>query len=62
MRLTSIHQLEGLEGETSNGVFIGKEGKSFEFKDLSHSVTFVEGSATDLDTLGGLMGWLVKIA
>ena len=41
VRLTSIHQLEGLEGEISNGVFIGKEGKSFEFKDLSHSVTYI---------------------
>ena len=62
MRLTCVHQLEGLKGETSNGVFIGKKGKSFEFMDLSHSVTFVEGSATDLDTLGGLSSWLVKIA
>ena len=62
VRVTRSHQLEGLEGETNAGVFLGKEGKSFEFKDLTSTVTFVEGSATELDSLGGVEEWLVKIA
>jgi hypothetical protein len=62
VRVTSSKQLEGLEGENSTGVFIGKEGKSFEFKDLTNSVSFVEGSAVDLDTLSTVKDWLVKIA
>jgi len=62
VRVTSSHQLEGLEGETSGGVFLGKEGKGFEFKDLSCNVTFVEGTATELDSLSGVKEWLVRIA
>ena len=54
--------MEGLEGETSTGVFVGKEGKNFDFKDLTNNVTFVEESAADLDSLGGVSDWLVKIA
>ena len=52
VRVTSSHQLEGLEGETSSTVFLGKEG----------NVTFVEGTATELISLGGVKEWLVKIA
>ena len=62
MRVTSSHQLEGLEGETSSAVFLGKEGKSFEFKDLPCHVTFLEGTATEVDTLVGVKEWLVSIA
>ena len=38
------------------GVFLGNE-KSSEFKDLNCNVNFVEGSATELDSLGGVSGW-----
>jgi len=62
VRSTRSHQLENLEGETSTGVFLGKEGKSFEFKDLASNVTFVEGTAIELDSLAGVRDWLVKIA
>jgi len=62
VRVTSSHQLEGLEGETSSAVFLGKEGKSFEFKDLPCHVTFLEGTATELDSLVGVKEWLVSIA
>jgi len=62
VRVTSSHQLEGLEGETSSAVFLGKEGKSFEFKDLPCHVTFLEGTATEVDTLVGVKEWLVSIA
>jgi len=62
VRVTSSHQLEGLEGETSNKVFLGKEGKSFEFSDISNSVTFVEGIANDIDSLSKVREWLIKIA
>ena len=62
MRVTSSHQLEGLEGETSSAVFIGKEGKTFEFKHLANNVTFLEGVATELDSLNVVKEWLVKVA
>jgi len=62
VRETSSHQLEGLEGVTREGVFLGKQGKGFEFKDLPCNVSFVEGTATLLDSLSGVQDWLVKIA
>jgi len=62
VRVTSSHQLEGLEGETSSAVFLGREGKNFEFKDLPCNVTFVEGTSTDLDSLMEVKEWLVSIA
>eukprot|EP00092_Neocalanus_flemingeri_P014074 GFUD01015183.1.p1 GENE.GFUD01015183.1~~GFUD01015183.1.p1 ORF type:complete len:258 (-),score=94.38 GFUD01015183.1:119-892(-) len=62
VRMTSSHQLEGLEGETSSAVFLGRQGKSFEFKDIASNVTFVEGTATEMDSLVGVREWLVKIA
>ena len=43
-------------------VFLGRQGKQFEFKDLKSSVTFEEGSATELDSLAGLKQWLVSLA
>jgi len=62
VRDTRSHQLENLEGETGIGAFLGKKGKSFEFKDLSSNVTFVEGTATELESLAGVKEWLIKIA
>jgi len=62
VRVTSSHRLEGLEGDISSVVFLGKEGKSFELKDLPCDVTFVEGTATELDSLIGVKEWLIKIA
>jgi len=57
VRMTRSNQLAGIEGE--DGVlFIGKEGKAFEFKDLPCEVQFEESSATDLETLAGVKKWI----
>jgi len=62
VRVTSSHQLEGLEGGNSIKQYLGKEGKSFEFKDIPHSITFMEGSAIELDSLQNVRNWLESVA
>jgi len=62
VRLSRGNQLGGLEGGASNSVFIGKEGKSFEFSHLKCRVEFCEGSSQDLDSLAPLQQWLGQIA
>ena len=53
VRKTRSNQLAGIEGEDSGVVYIGKEGKTFEFKDLPADVQFEESSALDQKTLAG---------
>jgi len=62
VRMTRSNQLAGIEGEDSGVVFIGKEGKPFEFKDLSAEVQFEESSALDLETLAGVKNWIYSNA
>merc|ERR1719433_1337035 len=58
VRMTRSNQLAGIEGEDSGVIFIGKEGKTFEFKDLPSDVQFEESSALDLGTLAGVKKWI----
>ena len=62
VRVTRSNQLAGLEGEDSGVIFIGKEGKAFEFKDLAAEVQFEESSALDLETLAGVKSWICSKA
>ena len=60
--MTRSNQLAGIEGEDSGVIFIGKEGKAFEFKDLPAEVQFEESSALDLETLAGVKNWICSKA
>jgi len=62
VRMTRSNQLAGIEGEDGGVIFIGKEGKAFEFKDLPCEVKFEESSATDLGSLAGVRKWICDIA
>ena len=62
VRMTRGSQLDGQEGDVGAAVFLGRQGKQFEFKDLNSNVTFEEGTATELDSLVGLRQWLVSLA
>ena len=62
VRMTRSNQLAGIEGEDSGVIFIGKEGKAFEFKDLPAEVQFEESSALDLETLAGVKNWICSKA
>jgi len=62
VRMTRSSQLAGIEGEDSGVIFIGKEGKAFEFKDLPAEVQFEESSAVDLETLAGVKNWIYSKA
>ena len=58
VRKTRSNQLAGIEGEDSGVIYIGKEGKTFEFRDLPADVQFEESSALDLETLAGVKNWI----
>ena len=60
VRMTRSNRLAGIEGEESGVIFIGKEGKPFEFKDLPCEVQFEESSAIDLKTLAGVKKWICE--
>ena len=62
VRRTRSSQLAGIEGDEGSVVFIGKEGKAFEFKDLACEVQFEESSAIDLETLTGVKKWICEKA
>ena len=62
VRMTRSSQLAGIEGEEGSLVFIGKQGKAFEFKDLPCEVQFEESSAIDLETLTGVKKWICEKA
>lgn len=62
VRKTRSNQLAGIEGEDSGVVYIGKEGKTFEFKDLPADVQFEESSALDQKTLAGVRNWICSQA
>lgn len=62
VRRTRSSQLAGIEGDEGSVVFIGKEGKAFEFKDLACEVQFEECSAIDLETLPGVKKWICEKA
>lgn len=62
VRKTRSNQLAGIEGEDCGVVYIGKEGKTFEFKDLPADVQFEESSALDQKTLAGVRNWICSQA
>jgi len=62
VRMTRSSQLAGIEGEEGSLVFIGKQGKAFEFKDLPSEIQFEESSAIDLETLTGVKKWICEKA
>jgi len=62
VRVSRGNQLAGLEGSNNDSVFIGKEGRPFEFSHLKARVDFCEGSSQDSDTLEPVRKWLSVVA
>ena len=62
VRMTRSSQLAGTQTESRDHIFIGKQGKQFELKDLSCKVDFLESSALELDTLQSVKKWISIVA
>ena len=62
VRMTRSSQLAGTQTESRDHVFIGKQGKQFELKDLGCKVDFLESSALELDTLQSVKKWISIVA
>jgi len=62
VRMTRSNQLIGTQNESRDSVFLGREGKAFELKDLGCKVDFEEASALELDSLKGVRQWISDIA
>ncbi|XP_076240901.1 signal recognition particle receptor beta [Calliopsis andreniformis] len=66
LRMTKTNQLEATDSSSTN-IFLGKEGKDFEFSHLDSNIEFAEGSAFNKDpdtpaNIEQLNSWLKKIA
>jgi len=61
VRVSRSNQLDGQEGQAAT-IFLGKEGKAFEFSQLKCRVNFCEGSSQDDETLGPVINWLKEVA
>lgn len=62
VRMTKGNQLAGTQNESRDSVFLGREGKAFELKDLGCKVEFEEASALELSSLKGVRQWISDIA
>jgi len=62
VRMTKGNQLAGTQNESRDSVFLGKEGKAFELKDLGCKVDFEEASALELSSLKGVRQWISDVA
>merc|ERR1712062_730548 len=62
VRVSRGNQLAGLEGANNDCVFIGKEGRPFEFSHLRARTDFCEGSSQDGDTLETVRKWLSVVS
>jgi len=62
VRMTRSNQLAGTQNESRDSVFLGREGKTFELKDLGCKVDFEEASALELDSLKGVRQWISDMA
>ncbi|XP_018346493.1 PREDICTED: signal recognition particle receptor subunit beta [Trachymyrmex septentrionalis] len=66
LRMTKTSQLEATDASSTN-VFLGKQGKHFEFSHLDSQIDFVESHASNDDSqmsanIEELKKWLIKIA
>jgi len=62
LRQSHSNRLEGTDGEDIDHVFLGREGKDFQFNDLKNKVEFCEASALESDQLAGVRSWLDRLA
>lgn len=62
VRMTRSNQLAGTQNESRDSVFLGREGKTFELKDLACKVDFEEASALELESLKGVRQWISDMA
>jgi len=62
VRMTRSNQLAGTQTESRDQIFLGKEGKQFEMKDLGCRVDFLESSALEIESLEGVKKWLCNVA
>ena len=62
VRMTRSNQLAGTQTESRDQIFLGKEGKQFEMKDLGCRVDFLESSALEIESLEGVRKWLCNVA
>lgn len=66
LRMTKTSQLEATDASSTN-IFLGKQGKHFEFSHLDSQIDFVESYASNDDSqmsanIEELKKWLIKIA
>lgn len=62
LRTTQVNQLEAVSGEEKSNVYLGREGKDFEFEDLkTMNIEFCDSSAQEND-IDDLKKWLQTVA
>lgn len=61
IRITRTSQLQSVDNSNSGGVYLGKQGRDFDFSQLSQQIEFVECSSKDgnLEELENLMKKMV---
>lgn len=52
--------MESVDDKASQSVFLGRQGKDFEFAHISQNVEIAEASAVEED-LGNLKDWLDRV-
>lgn len=63
LRNTKTHQLESISGDSSrNAVFLGREGKDFEFADVSSIRIQFSAASAESGDLDELEKWLQSVA
>lgn len=66
VRVTKTRQLESVDPTSSENVFLGKQGKDFEFSQLIQNIDFAECSAVSTEEksaqLDQLTKWISRIA
>lgn len=60
VRSTRMRQLESVDDKAKQTVFLGRQGKDFEFAHLSQNVEIAETSAAN-DDLDNLRDWLDRV-
>lgn len=60
MRSTRQRQLESVDDKASQSVFLGRQGKDFDFAHIAQNVEIAEASAAS-DDLENLRDWLDRV-
>lgn len=60
MRSTRMRQLESVDDKASQNVYLGRQGKDFEFAHIAQNVEIAEASAAKSD-LDNVKDWLDRV-